>query len=306
MNTFQGMMDHKVQPCNIKREVTRSHKDCRKESPPHHTDLHLLFETKQENKGTKRDALQWGQGAFWALCQGRYCVLCNEGPGRETLASGEGPGREMLVSGEGPGPEAREGGTTTTCSLTDACQDCTPACCQKTLRSCFLNWLCKETAHKARPPRLCCLQGLHLCSRTGTVSSEGGQCARTLPAGAPLWPLLLTAQARSHAGPMAPPGTVTRDPHWPGPHGCRGHQVGGAASLERCSFPRAQRESQERGHFLSSHRCMLLPITNVTGTAFKCFNEKKVFNPLNSGQHERPVTDHLPGPGLRSPAPHSL
>lgn len=173
MNTFQGMMDHKVQSCNIKREVTRSHKDCRKESPPHHTDLHLLFETKQENKGTKRDALQWGQGAFWALCQGRYCVLCNEGPGRETLASGEGPGRETLVSREGPGPEGREGSTTSTCSLTDACQDCSPACCPKTLRSCFLNWLCKETAHKARPPRLCCLQGLHLCSRTDTVSSDG-------------------------------------------------------------------------------------------------------------------------------------
>ena len=122
----------------------------------------------------------------------------------------------------------------------------------------------------------------------------------------PLWPLLLTAQARSHAGPMALPGTVSRDPHQPRPHGCRGHQVGSAASLERCSFPQAQPESQERGHFLSSHRCMLLPITNVTGTAFKCFNEKKVFNPLNSGQHKRPVTDHLPAPGLRSPAPHSL
>ena len=84
----------------------------------------------------------------------------------------------------------------------------------------------------------------------------------------PLWPLLLTAQARSHAGPMALPGTVSRDPHQPRPHGCRGHQVGSAASLERCSFPQAQPESQERGHFLSSHRCMLLPITNVTGTAF--------------------------------------
>ena len=105
MNTFQGMMDHKVQSCNINREVMRSHKDRRKESPPHHTDLHLLFETKQENKGTKGNALQWGQGAFWALCQERYCILCNEGPGRETLVSGEGTGCETLVSGEPTGPD---------------------------------------------------------------------------------------------------------------------------------------------------------------------------------------------------------
>ena len=94
MNTFQGMMDHKVQACNIKREVTQSHEDRRKQSPPHLTGLHLPFERKRENRGTKGMLCNWGQGASWALCQGWKRGLCSEGAGPEGLVSGEGPGPE--------------------------------------------------------------------------------------------------------------------------------------------------------------------------------------------------------------------
>lgn len=82
MNTFQGMMDHKVQACNIKWEVTQSHEDRRKQSPPHLTDLHLPFERKRENKGTKG-------------------MLCNGGREHPGLSAKDGSG----LCNEGPGPE---------------------------------------------------------------------------------------------------------------------------------------------------------------------------------------------------------
>lgn len=123
--------------------------------------------------------------------------------------------------------------------------------------------LCKETAHRAHPARLCCLQGLRLCSRTGTESSEGGPALQELSQRVPL---LLADQGRSHAGPTAP-------------------TAGAGNSRQGPASDRAPRFSQAPGGQRRLTHELLLPegTTGVPGTG----SYRVIFSPLTGACFSR-------------------